>query len=130
MTGAMLLPSAVFVANACVASVLQPAISDCIAEAKDAALTEVNGIPRGRVPLPAGENLPPYAGGKFALPDPLVLFITGAGKCHYVCVVGTAPLQRHPTVPIPTSVATVGRPIPTSVSLVLRSAAIVLTVRL
>jgi hypothetical protein len=30
----------------------------------------------------------------------LVWFITGAGKCHYVCVVGTAPLQRHPTVPI------------------------------
>ena len=23
-----------------------------------------------------------------------------AGKCHYVCVVGTAPLQRHPTVPV------------------------------
>ena len=30
----------------------------------------------------------------------LVWFITGAGKCHYVRVVGTAPLQRHPTVPI------------------------------
>jgi hypothetical protein len=35
----------------------------------------------------------------------LVWFITGAGKCHYVCVVGTAPLQplhvqRHPTIPI------------------------------
>jgi hypothetical protein len=30
----------------------------------------------------------------------LVWFITGAGKCHYVCVVGTAPQQRHPHVPI------------------------------
>ena len=30
----------------------------------------------------------------------LAWFITGAGKCHYVCVVVTAPLQRHPTVPI------------------------------
>jgi hypothetical protein len=41
-------------------------------------------------------------------PDLYVLglwFITGCGKCHYVCVVSTtdrsAPLQRHPTtVPI------------------------------
>ena len=30
----------------------------------------------------------------------LVLFITGAVKCNYVCVVVAAPLQRHPTVPI------------------------------
>ena len=30
----------------------------------------------------------------------LVWFIAGAGKCNYVCVVVTAPLQRHPTVPI------------------------------
>jgi hypothetical protein len=30
----------------------------------------------------------------------LVWFITRAGKRHYVCVVGTAPLQRHPTAPI------------------------------
>jgi hypothetical protein len=28
----------------------------------------------------------------------LVWFITGAGSRHYVCVVGAAPLQRHPTV--------------------------------
>ena len=27
----------------------------------------------------------------------LVWFITGIGKFSYVCVVGTAPLQRHPT---------------------------------
>jgi hypothetical protein len=29
------------------------------------------------------------------------LLLIGAGKYHYVCVVGTAPLQRHPTVPRP-----------------------------
>ena len=29
-----------------------------------------------------------------------VEFMKGVGKPGYVCVVGTAPLQRHPTVPI------------------------------
>jgi hypothetical protein len=44
--------------------------------------------------------------GPYALPvrtvpadtSGLVWFITGAGSRHYVCVVGAAPLQRHPTV--------------------------------
>jgi hypothetical protein len=38
----------------------------------------------------SSSNLIPVSG--------LVWFITGAGARHYACVVGAAPLQRHPTV--------------------------------
>jgi hypothetical protein len=51
-------------------------------------------------------SFPPSGSEKRACPlsarAGLVWFMTEAGKCHYDCVVGTAPLplQRHPTVPI------------------------------
>ena len=47
-------------------------------------------------PLPQSKCPPAYIWGVF-INSPvwpgLVWFITGPGKCHYVCVVGTAPLQ-------------------------------------
>jgi hypothetical protein len=38
----------------------------------------------------AGSEVSPAADAAVGAPPP------AAGKCHYVCVVGTAPLQRHP----------------------------------
>ena len=50
---------------------------------------------------PPGTSLAPVQ-GRLLFRGPtytgLVWFITGAGSRHYVCVVGAAPLQRHPTV--------------------------------